>query len=104
MLPTIYHRHMALLALLALVTVACSARGTVDDEGAFVGQVTRVWSDGLNMDTPGNNIRIDTWQVCGDRTAANISVGDTVHIWATRDLFSYEAWRIQTPTGDPACS
>lgn len=75
------------------------------DDGAFVGTVGRVWSDGMRLDTDdGGSIRIDTWAVCGDNTARNIRMGDRVRVYASRSLFSYDAWRILDEEGQPACS
>ncbi len=86
------------------LVVGCSAKGQVNADGALEGTVARVWEDGMNLDIPdGNTVRIDTWSVCGDFTAANIAQGDTVQVWASRDLFSYEAWRILDSNGEPAC-
>lgn len=95
-------RGLLLILVLGLI-VGCAGRGEVDADGAFVGSVTRVWRDGLQLDIPGDNLRVDTWAVCGDNTSTHIRVGDNLRVWATRDLFSWDASRIETPSGAPAC-
>lgn len=73
--------------------------------GGFQGTVSRVWEDGLRLDLGnGESLRIDTWDVCGDHTARNISVGDQITVFADRDFFSYEAWRILDANGEPICN
>lgn len=91
--------------MVALLMTGCASRTPRNEDGAIVGTVTRVGQDNMSVDVEGgSNVRIDTWGVCGDSTADNISVGDTVTIFASKDLFSYDAWRILNESGDPACS
>lgn len=95
-----------IVAIMATLLVAgCASRTPRNEDGAIVGTVTRVRRDSMNLDVEGGgNVRIDTWGVCGDSTADNISVGDTVTVFASKDLFSYDAWRILDENGDRACS
>lgn len=95
---------LVLLALAALLLSGCTSRTPRNAEGAIDGVVTRVGRDNMNIDVEGGgNIRIDTWGVCGDATNQNINVGDQVQVFASRDLFSYDAWRILDDAGEPAC-
>lgn len=99
--------HIGIVAIAAFVAFAgCVApqapRASTD--GAFEGTISRVWEDGLSLDVDGGGtILIDTWSVCGDGTARNLSPGDSVRVYATRDLVSYDAWRILNVEGQPAC-
>lgn len=72
-------------------------------EGGFEGQVTAVIEDYLDLSVDGRTMRVDTWAVCGDDTARHISVGDTIILFADREVTDYDAWRILTPGGEPAC-
>lgn len=73
-------------------------------DGAFEGVVTSVSRDRMRLETDsGDSVRIDTWSVCGDNTNRHISTGDRIVVYADRDLFDYEAWRILDATGQPAC-
>lgn len=97
-------RRVLVVGAAAMLLAGCSPKGQVNSDGAFAGTVSRVWEDGLNLAIEGGNtIRVDTWSVCGDFTATSIASGDAIQVWATRDLFSYEAWQIQNADGEPAC-
>lgn len=81
-----------------------TAQSQSNTYGGFQGTVSRVWEDGLRLDLGnGESLRIDTWEVCGDNTARNIRVGDQITVFADRDFFSYEAWRILDANGEPVC-
>lgn len=94
------------VATLGLAMTGCvsGAKFQRDADGGFQGTVTSVGQDNLRMDvTGGGNMWVDTWAVCGDRTSQNISVGDDIIVFADRELFSYDAWRILDASGEPAC-
>lgn len=74
-----------------------------NDAGAIEGQVTRVRNDNMRIETSDGSVTIDTWAVCGDNTRQHISEGDRVQVYANRDLFSYDAWRILDENGESAC-
>jgi preprotein translocase subunit YajC len=76
-----------------------------DATGGFEGTVGRVWEDGLTLNLDdGGSMRVDTWDVCGDNTARNITAGDVITVYADRDLASYDAWRILDADGQPVCA
>lgn len=91
--------------VLLLGATACGGgRASTNADGDYTGTVTRVWADGLRLAVEsGGDIRVDTWGVCGDGTARNISPGDRITVSASRDLFSRDAWRILDENGEPAC-
>lgn len=92
------------IAVVAFLAIAGPDRAPRSAEGAFEGSVSRVWQDGMTLEVDGGaTVRLDTWSVCGDRTASNIAVGDELRVYADRDLLSYEAWQILDPSGEPAC-
>lgn len=96
---------LCLIAVTAALLVTGCASRTPRNEGGIEGTVTRVRRDSMNLEVAdGGNIRVDTWAACGDSTADNISVGDTVTVFASKDLFSYDAWRVLDENGDRACS
>lgn len=93
---------MASLAVLGLT--ACAGGADPNADGDFVGVVSRVWEDGLRLDVDsGGSIRVDTWNVCGDATARNISVGDRITVSAERDILNFDAFEILDEDGRPAC-
>lgn len=100
---------IATLAIVAVVIAGLlwwqSGVGRVprNSDGAIEGSVTRVWQDKMRVETSDGSVTIDTWAVCGDNTRQHISEGDTVQVYANRDLFSYDAWRILDEAGEPAC-
>lgn len=88
----------------ALLLGGCAGSHPRNPDGAFVGTVERVRSDHLWLNVGNGTVSIDTWSVCGDRTAQHVSAGDPLHVYAQRDWFSYEAWRITTPEGESVCA
>lgn len=67
--------------------------------------MARVWEDGVRLDVDGGrSVRVDTWDVCGDHTARNISVGDRVVVFADRDGFGYDATKIVDAAGNQPCA
>ncbi len=89
----------AAIALLA----GCGTSYPRNEEGAFEGSVDRVREDNLRLNVGSDTINVDTWSVCGDRTSRHISVGDELQVFAERDWFGFDAWRILTADGEPAC-
>lgn len=90
----------------ALGLTACASSGDVspDADGNFVGVVTDVREDGLNMDVDsGGSMRVDTFAVCGDNTRQFISVGDRLTITADREAVDFDAITILDEAGEPAC-
>lgn len=94
---------VVVLAAGTILLVGCAGSHPRNEDGAFEGTVTNVRSDRLTLELSDGSVRIDTWSVCGDHTARNISVGDEITVFADRDLFSYEAWRILDENGEAAC-
>jgi len=96
---------LAVVAVMSLVVTGCvaGAKFPRNDEGGFEGTVTSVGQDNLRMDVGDGNMWVDAWAVCGDNTSQNISVGDEILVFADRELFSYDAWRILDADGEPAC-
>jgi len=92
------------ILVIALLATGCNSRTPRNADGGIDGTVTRVGRDNMNIDVVGgSNILIDTWAVCGDATNQNISVGDVVQVFASRELISYDAWRILDENGENAC-
>lgn len=96
---------LIILAIVVALFALTANRGRAQraDDGAFHGEVTRVRSDRLTLRTDSGTIRVDTWGVCGDRTNVHLSTGDQIQVYASRDFFSYDAWRILNADGTPAC-
>ncbi|QEO10334.1 hypothetical protein [Protaetiibacter larvae] len=95
---------VAVAVVSLLVLTGCSRpQFPRNEDGAFEGTVTSVREDGLDLRIGDATMRVDTWAVCGDDTARHISVGDELVVFADRETFDYDAWRILTPDGDPAC-
>lgn len=100
---------LATLAVVGIVLAGLlwwqSGVGSVprNEAGAIEGTVTRVSRDNMRVETPDGSVTIDTWAVCGDNTNQHIAQGDTVQVYANRDLFSYDAWRILDADGENAC-
>ncbi len=46
----------------------------------FTGNVERVWEDGFSLNTGDRTIRVDSWDVYGDNTPQNVSVGDRLAV------------------------
>lgn len=95
---------VVILAAGLVLFAGCAGSHPRNADGAFEGTVASVRSDRLTLDLVDGSVRIDTWSVCGDDTARHIAVGDEIVVFADRDLFSYEAWRILDEDGQPACS
>lgn len=76
----------------------------ISADANYEGSVTRVWEDGLVLQlSDGSSVMVDTWAVCEDNTARNISTGDQITVIANRDAFSYDAKNILNASGEPAC-
>lgn len=94
------------IAAVALLSAGCAAGAKFprNEDGGFAGTVTSVRQDSLRMQIgDSGEMLVDTWAVCGDDTARTISVGDEIVVFADRELFSYDAWRILDAAGEPAC-
>ncbi len=57
----------------------------------FTGTVERVWEDGFSLDTGNRTIRVDSWDVYGDNTPQNVSVGDRVSVTGEFDGREFDA-------------
>lgn len=97
-------RWAPLLLAGGLALAGCTSDVTPDADGNYVGVVTSVGEDTLQMDVDtGGNMRVDTFAVCGDATATFISVGDRLTVTATREAVDFDATAILNEDGQPAC-
>jgi hypothetical protein len=46
----------------------------------ITGDVERVWEDGFRLNTGGRSVKVDTWDVFGDNTRAQLSAGQRVSV------------------------
>ena len=46
----------------------------------YTGTVERVWEDGFRLNTGERTLRVDSWDVYGDRTPLHITVGDSLSV------------------------
>ena len=70
---------------------------------SFSGTVERVWEDGFRLRTEGQTLRVDSWDVCGDNTARNLSRGDRVTVDGEFDGGEFDAFSITRGDGE-VCS
>lgn len=88
---------LMLLMVLAMFATACGTstdaadgsaslvegdapRANADGIITLLGTVERVWEDGFELRTEDKLVRVDSWEVFGDATAASISVGQSVEV------------------------
>ena len=81
------------LVALAFMGIAISALSSAlhAQGNKFTGTVERVWEDGFSLDTGNRTIRVDSWDVYGDNTPQNVSVGDRVSVTGEFDGREFDA-------------
>ena len=70
----------------------------------FTGTVERVWEDGLRLSTDDRNLRVDSWNLCGDFTASHVSVGERLTVTGEFDGDEFDASSITNSDGARVCS
>lgn len=89
----------------------CSADGQTQGSpagqiqgSAITGTIERVWENGFSINTGDHIIRVDTWDMCGDNTQQNVSVGDELTVGGEFDDGEFDASDITNANSDSVCS
>jgi preprotein translocase subunit YajC len=72
--------------------------------GSLVGSVERVWEDGFEINTGDGTTQVDAWEVCGDNTQRNITVGDELTVAGELSGGEFDASAITNADGQDVCS
>jgi hypothetical protein len=90
-------------ALILMGVVGCT--GTVPMQNSILtGTVERVWEDGFSLNTGDRTVRVDAWDLCGDNTQQNVSVGDELTVDGEFSSGEFDAATITNPNGEDICS
>jgi FlaG/FlaF family flagellin (archaellin) len=91
----------AVLMLMGLV--ACTSAAQMQN-GTLTGTVERVWEDGFSINTGDRTVNVDSWDVCGDNTQQNVSVGDELTVAGEFSGGEFDATTMTNPSGEDICS
>ena len=69
----------------------------------LTGTVDRVWEDGFSINTGDRTVRVDAWDVCGDNTQQNVSVGDELTVEGEFSGGEFDASAITNAEGENLC-
>jgi hypothetical protein len=69
----------------------------------LTGTVERVWEDGFSINTGDRTVRVDAWDVCGDNTQQNLSVGDELTVEGEFSGGEFDASAITNAEGENLC-
>jgi hypothetical protein len=90
-----------LFVLLGLI--GCAGIGQTQS-GPLTGTIERVWEDGFSINTGDRTVRVDAWDVCGDNTQQNVSVGDELTVEGEFSGGEFDASAITNAEGENLCS
>ncbi len=90
-----------LFVLLGLVS--CASAGQTQS-GPLTGTIERVWEDGFSINTGDRTVNVDAWDVCGDNTQQNVSVGDELTVEGEFSGGEFDASAITNAEGENLCS
>ncbi|BAB75414.1 hypothetical protein ACN23B_18655 [Anabaena sp. FACHB-709] len=88
------------LSFLVLADAPAMAR---NQSSSITGSVRQVWEDGFRLNSNGRSITVDTYDICGDNTTSQISVGDQVTITGEFDGGEFDAFSVTKGNGRRAC-
>jgi len=92
------------LGCLSGLTVAAAATVAIaDDLETHTGRVVRVWEDGFRLETSSRRLRVDSWDVCGDRTERHIATDDRITVTGEFEGREFDAFEIEDEDGNPLC-
>ncbi len=60
----------------------------------ITGSVERVWEDGFRLNTGGRSVNVDTWDVFGDNTRAQVSAGQRVSVTGEMSGREFDAFSV----------
>ena len=90
-----------LLGVMIAVGITPIARA---DDDSFSGSVQKVWEDGFVLKTEERSLKVDSWDVCRDNTAGNLSKGDQVTVNGEFDDGEFDASSITKKDGVKVCT
>lgn len=70
----------------------------------LTGTVERVWEDGFSINTGDRTVTVDAWDVCGDSTQQNVSVGDQLIVAGEFSALEFDASALTNAAGESLCS
>lgn len=70
----------------------------------LTGTVERVWEDGLSLNMGDRTVNVDAWDVCGDNTQQNVSVGNELTVEGEFSGREFDASAITNAKGEKVCS
>jgi hypothetical protein len=79
------------------------AQAPVPQGNSLSGSVERVWEDGFRLNTGERDVRVDSWNVCGDFTANHVAVGDRLTVSGEFDGGEFDAFSIANSNGAFLC-
>lgn len=94
---------LAKAALILMGLVGCTGAAQMQN-GALTGTAVRVWEDGFELNTGDRTFRVDAWDVCGDNTQQQVSVGDELTVEGEFSGGEFDASTIANPSGEDICS
>lgn len=92
------------IVLSGLIAVGVISSVRAQNSGSFTGTVERVWEDGFRLNTGDRNLRVDSWDVCGDFTANHVAVGDRLTVTGEFDGGGFDAFSITNNSGTAVCN
>jgi len=90
-------------ALVLMGVVGCTGAAPMQN-GALTGTVEQVWEDGFSLNTGDRTVNVDVWDLCGDNTQQNVSVGDELTVDGEFSGGEFDAATITNPNGEDICS
>ena len=90
---------------LAGMAIAAGINSMAQAQGnSFSGTVERVWEDGFRLKTEERSLRVDSWNICGDKTPSNLSQGDQVSVNGEFDGGEFDAFSITIADKGKICT
>ncbi len=85
---------LSLLAVASVTALSVALRSYAQTR-TYSGTVARVWEDGFSLDTGDRRLRVDSWDLYGDRTPREIQVGDRLTVTGEFDDGEFDASAIR---------
>ena len=81
---------------LTFVVIAIPTLSIASSEGdtTFTGAVELVWEDGFRLNTGDRILSVDSWDIYGDNTPKNVTVGDRLKVTGEFSGREFDAFSI----------
>jgi hypothetical protein len=74
-----------------------------EQAATFSGTVRQVWEDGFQLNSGNRFITVDAYDICGDKTTHQITVGEQVTVTGEFEGGEFDAFSITQENGKSIC-